>query len=67
VVLLVIVVGAFYINVKNDVPYIPPGEGAKSAASGVHQSLFTLVTGEVGSGYGWYGPSRPRAWSSSPS
>ncbi|MFG1780827.1 amino acid permease [Rhodococcus oryzae] len=55
VVLLVIVVGAFYINKDNYSPYIPPAEGAASTASGVHQTLFSFLTGADGSSYGWYG------------
>ncbi len=57
VVLLVIIVGAFYISPKNYSPYIPPSETADAAdtASGVHQTLFSLLTGAGGSTYGWYG------------
>ncbi|MFT3661371.1 MAG: amino acid permease [Gordonia sp. (in: high G+C Gram-positive bacteria)] len=56
VVLLVIVVGAFYISPKNYSPYIPPSEAAgDDGATGVHQTLFSLVTGAGGSHYGWYG------------
>ncbi|WP_454789019.1 amino acid permease [Mycolicibacterium lutetiense] len=54
VVLLVVVVGAFYINVANYTPFIPPNE-AGEGARGVDQSLFSLVTGAAGSHYGWYG------------
>ncbi|AOW92329.1 amino acid permease [Rhodococcus sp. WMMA185] len=55
VVLLVIAVGAFYINKANYSPYIPPAEGSESGASGLHQSLFSFLTGAEGSTYGWYG------------
>ncbi|WP_072845131.1 amino acid permease [Rhodococcus tukisamuensis] len=55
VVLLVIVVGAFYVKKENYSPYVPPAEGAASTASGVHQSLFSFFTGAGGSTYGWYG------------
>nr|WP_296772393.1 amino acid permease [Rhodococcus sp. (in: high G+C Gram-positive bacteria)] len=54
VVILVVVVGAFYIKAENYSPYIPPSaEGA--TAEGIHQSLFSFVTGAGGSTFGWYG------------
>ncbi|MDT5009582.1 MAG: basic amino acid/polyamine antiporter, family, partial [Mycobacterium sp.] len=52
VVLLVIVVGAFYIKVENFSPFIPP---AARSESQTEQSLFSLITGAGGSTYGWYG------------
>ena len=52
VVLVVIVVGAFYIKSSNYTPFIPPGE---SGGGGTEQSLFSLITGAEGSNYGWYG------------
>jgi APA family basic amino acid/polyamine antiporter len=56
VVLLVIVVGAFYIKPKNFSPFIPPTEtGAGAAGTGVDESVFALITGGGGSHYGWYG------------
>ncbi|MDG3008797.1 amino acid permease [Rhodococcus sp. D2-41] len=55
VVLLVIVVGAFYIDKHNYSPYIPPAEGGSGAGSGLKQSLFSLLTGAGNSTYGWYG------------
>ncbi|TQF66057.1 amino acid permease [Rhodococcus spelaei] len=54
VVLLVIVVGAFYISKDNYSPYIPPS-APKSTGEGIHQSLFSFLTGAGGSTYGWYG------------
>ncbi|MGB3484513.1 MAG: amino acid permease [Mycobacterium sp.] len=54
VVLLVVIVGAFYINVANYSPFIPPAE-AGHGGSGTEQSLFSLLTGAEGSAYGWYG------------
>ncbi|RMI30402.1 amino acid permease [Nocardia stercoris] len=54
VVLLVIVVGAFYISKANYSPYIP-ASAPKSTGAGIHQSLFSLLTGAGGSTYGWYG------------
>jgi len=55
VVLLVIVVGVFYIDKSNYSPYIPESEGARDTATGMHQSLFSMLTGADGSSYGWYG------------
>ncbi|GCE40469.1 amino acid permease [Rhodococcus sp. USK10] len=55
VVLLVITVGVFYIKKENYAPYIPPAEGNESAAHGVHQTLFSFLSGADGSSYGWYG------------
>ncbi|MFD4266183.1 amino acid permease [Rhodococcus sp. NPDC058523] len=58
VVLLVIVVGAFYINKDNYSPYIPPTDataGSSGGSSGVHQTPFSFLTGAEGSSYGWYG------------
>ncbi|QRY54320.1 amino acid permease [Mycolicibacterium septicum] len=54
VVLLVVIVGAFYIKAANYTPFIPPNE-AGEGASGADQSLFSLLTGAAGSHYGWYG------------
>lgn len=56
VVLLVVVVGAFYIEPENFSPFIPPTETGKGAAgTGIDQSVFSLLTGGGGSHYGWYG------------
>jgi basic amino acid/polyamine antiporter, APA family len=54
VVLLVIVVGAFYIKPANYSPFIPPPE-ADRGGTGVDQSLLSLLTGAHSSHYGWYG------------
>ena len=54
VVLVVVVVGAFYIESDNYSPYIPPSEPAETG-EGIHQSLFSYVTGAGGSTFGWYG------------
>jgi APA family basic amino acid/polyamine antiporter len=54
VVLLVVVVGAFYIKASNYSPYIPPSEPSDTG-SGLTQSLFSAVTGAGGSTFGWYG------------
>ncbi|MCB0931306.1 MAG: amino acid permease [Mycobacterium sp.] len=56
VVVLVVVVGAFYIKAANFSPFIPAtqtGEGA--SGTGIDQSVFSLLTGAGGSHYGWYG------------
>lgn len=54
VVLLVVIVGAFYVKAANYTPFIPPNE-AGEGATGADQSLFSLLTGAAGSHYGWYG------------
>jgi basic amino acid/polyamine antiporter, APA family len=54
VVVLVIVVGAFYIKAANYSPFIPPPEADRSG-SGIDQSLLSLLTGAHSSHYGWYG------------
>ncbi|WP_304112658.1 amino acid permease [Mycolicibacterium bacteremicum] len=55
VVLLVVIVGAFYIKVANYTPFVPPAESGEASGSGVNQSLFSLLTGAAGSHYGIYG------------
>jgi len=55
VVVLVVVVGAFYIKAQNYTPFIPPAESAPGGGGGVDQSLFSLLTGASGSDYGLYG------------
>jgi APA family basic amino acid/polyamine antiporter len=56
VVLLVVVVGAFYIKKANYSPFIPPPEvDHTGAGTGVDQSLLSLLTGAHSSHYGWYG------------
>src|SRR6202007_1182526 len=54
VVVLVIVVGAFYLKTANYSPFIPPAE-ADHAGTGIDQSLLSLLTGAHSSTYGWYG------------
>lgn len=54
VVLLVVVVGAFYIKSENYTPFVPPSQPG-SAGEGIHQSLFSYLTGAGGSTFGWYG------------
>ena len=54
VVLLVVIVGAFFIKAANYTPFIPPAE-AGHGGTGTEQSLFSLITGAEGSHYGWYG------------
>ncbi len=55
VVLLVVIVGAFYIKVANYDPFIPPTETGTAAGSGLDQSVFSLLTGAAGSHYWVYG------------
>ncbi len=54
VVLLVVIVGAFYIKTQNFTPFVPPAESGEGG-SGTEQSLFSLLTGAEGSHYGLYG------------
>ena len=54
VVLLVVIVGSFYIKAANYSPFIPPAE-AGEGGGGTEQSVFSLLTGAEGSNYGWYG------------
>lgn len=55
VVLLVVIVGAFYIKVANYTPFIPPAQAGDESGTGWHQSVFSLLTGAEGSHYGVYG------------
>ncbi|MFT4202264.1 amino acid permease [Gordonia sp. (in: high G+C Gram-positive bacteria)] len=55
VVLLVIVLGFFYIKTANYTPYVPPAEGGGGAHKSVDSSLFSLITGAGNTQYGWYG------------
>jgi basic amino acid/polyamine antiporter, APA family len=54
VVLLVIVVGAGYIDMDNYTPYFPPAQPVAGGA-GVDQSLLSLLFGAPGSTYGVFG------------
>jgi basic amino acid/polyamine antiporter, APA family len=54
VVLLVVVVGAFYIKPANYSPFIPKPESGGDSA-GINQSVLSLLTGAHSSHYGWYG------------
>ncbi|MGW0039070.1 amino acid permease [Gordonia sp. NPDC003376] len=55
VVLLVIVVGFFYVKSSNYSPFIPPAEKGAGIEKSVDSSLFSLITGGGDSSYGWYG------------
>lgn len=55
VVLLVIVVGAFYISADNYSPYLPAAQDGGSSGGGMSQTLFSLLSGGGGSTYGWFG------------
>lgn len=54
VVLLVVIVGSFYIKAANYSPFVPPAQ-AGEGGGGTEQSVFSLLTGAEGSNYGWYG------------
>jgi len=54
VVVFVVLVGAFYIKGSNYSPFIPKPEGG-SEATGINQSVLSLLTGAHSSHYGWYG------------
>ncbi|WP_076481095.1 APC family permease [Williamsia sterculiae] len=55
VVLLVIVVGFFYVKSSNFSPFIPPAKASESGGKSVESTLFALITGGGDSSYGWYG------------
>ena len=54
VVVLVVVVGAFYIKGSNYSPFVPKPE-AGPGVRGIDQSVLSLLTGAHSSHYGWYG------------
>jgi basic amino acid/polyamine antiporter, APA family len=54
VVIFVVLVGVFYIKAANYSPFIPKPE-AGHEASGINQSVLSLLTGAHSSHYGWYG------------
>ncbi|MFW0784087.1 amino acid permease [Gordonia sp. CPCC 206044] len=55
VVLLVIVVGFFYIKSANYTPFVPPAEHGADSEKSLDSTLFSLITGGGDSSYGWYG------------
>ena len=55
IVLLVIVVGLFYVNAANYSPFVPPAAPAGEDDGGLTQSLLSLFGGESSSVYGIYG------------
>jgi len=55
VIALVIAVGIAYFDADNLSPYIPPSEAGESSDTGIHQSLFSWLTGAGNSTFGWYG------------
>jgi basic amino acid/polyamine antiporter, APA family len=55
IVLLVIVVGLFYVNAANYTPFVPPAAPATEEETGWTQSLLSFFGGEAGSTYGVYG------------
>ncbi|WP_019200351.1 amino acid permease [Tsukamurella sp. 1534] len=55
VVLLVIVVGAFYIKGSNYTPFVPESVPGESTGFSWSNTLFQVLSGGSGSTYGWYG------------
>ncbi|MFC4125686.1 amino acid permease [Nocardia rhizosphaerae] len=55
VIAVVLVVGVTYFKASNLSPYIPPAQPSENGDSGLHQSLFSFLTGAEGSNFGWYG------------
>lgn len=55
VVLLVIVLGFFYVKAANYSPFVPPAESSESGGRSLDSTLFALITGGGDSSYGWYG------------
>lgn len=55
VVLLVIVVGFFYVKSDNYKPFVPPAVKHEGAGKSVDSTLFSLMTGHGDTSYGWYG------------
>lgn len=55
VVILVVVVGAFYVKASNYRPFIPEPEIGGSEGGGLDQSVLSMLTGAGSSHYGWYG------------
>ncbi|WP_067534116.1 amino acid permease [Nocardia crassostreae] len=55
VIALVIVVGLEYFDKDNLSPYVPESKPSEGGASGLHQTLFSAVTGGGHSTFGWYG------------
>ncbi|WP_054816214.1 amino acid permease [Nocardia arizonensis] len=54
VIAVVLVVGLRYFDSSNLSPYIPPSR-AGAVDEGIHQSLFSYLTGAGHSTFGWYG------------
>ncbi len=54
VVLFVVILGATYIKTENYSPYIPPSQPSETG-DGIHQSLFSFLTGAGDTNFGWYG------------
>ncbi|OLF19084.1 amino acid permease [Actinophytocola xanthii] len=55
IVLFVIFFGLSFVNTANYNPYVPPGESAGSASSGVDQSVFSWLVGGESSAFGVFG------------
>jgi Amino acid transporters len=55
IVLFVVVLGLFYVNAANYEPFIPPAAEGGDSATGLGQSLLSLLGGGASSTYGVYG------------
>ncbi|GAA4862181.1 amino acid permease [Saccharopolyspora cebuensis] len=55
VVLLVIVVGAFFIKAANYTPFIPPAQPSQEGGAAIDQSLLSLLLGGETSNFGVFG------------
>ncbi len=55
VVLMVIVVGFFYIKSEHFTPFVPEAQQKVGEAKSIDSSLFSLITGGGNTSYGWYG------------
>lgn len=55
VVILVVIVGAFYVKASNYRPFIPAPEVSDGDGGGLDQSVLSILTGAGSSHYGWYG------------
>jgi len=54
-VMIVIVVGLFYVQAANYTPFIPPPGGPQESGGGADASLLSLIAGSEGSTFGIYG------------
>ncbi|MGH3759714.1 amino acid permease [Actinophytocola sp.] len=55
IVLFVILFGLSFVTAANYSPFIPPGQSAESAATGVDQTVFSWLAGGASSAFGVFG------------